>query len=382
MAEAAGRRRSPAWPSPEQELLLKAALLRGTAAIDAWHAWRARVALDALDRGSVRLLPLLARNLERQGVDDPSLPGIHDLRRRIWAKNTYRLTLLGEIVRLFGEAGIDTMVLKGAALIVLHYPEPGLRPMDDVDVLVPYRQARTAIALLRAKGWAPVARAAELLVPVTHGHGFQDRARRQLDLHWHVMWECCAEGDDDDFWSASIEATIEAVPTRALCPTDQLLHVCVHGARWNEVPSLRWVADASAVLETHGPDIDWDRLVRQTRARRLVLPVREALGFLSEALGAPVPGSALSALRRSPISALERVDHGLKQRPRGFWEPLGLLACHYLRSTRGLGPWRRTTGLPRYLQGICGAASPGQLPAALLGELSRRIGVRGKSRRR
>jgi hypothetical protein len=47
---------------------VKAALLRGGFALDAWNEWRARVDLARLDAGSQGLLPLLWDNLRRQGV--------------------------------------------------------------------------------------------------------------------------------------------------------------------------------------------------------------------------------------------------------------------------------------------------------------------------
>jgi len=33
---------------------------------------------------------------------------------------------------------------------------------------------------------------------------------------------------------------IQGVSTLILNPTDQLLHVCVHGAAWDAVPHVRW----------------------------------------------------------------------------------------------------------------------------------------------
>ena len=59
------------WPTWEQESLLKAALLQGEEAIKAWHKWKSRVDVDQLDPGSLRLLPLLYRNLRTHGVEDP-----------------------------------------------------------------------------------------------------------------------------------------------------------------------------------------------------------------------------------------------------------------------------------------------------------------------
>ena len=55
----AARRRPDAWPTREQERLLRAALLRGPLALEAWDEWKAGADMDHLDAGSYRLLPQL-----------------------------------------------------------------------------------------------------------------------------------------------------------------------------------------------------------------------------------------------------------------------------------------------------------------------------------
>ena len=47
------------WPSRQQELLLKASLLRGKEALSAWEEWRSDVDIEQVDVASHRLLPLL-----------------------------------------------------------------------------------------------------------------------------------------------------------------------------------------------------------------------------------------------------------------------------------------------------------------------------------
>ena len=58
-------------PTKEQELLLKAALLKGEEAIKAWHEWKTCVDIEFIDHGSNRLLPLLYFNLVQNDINDP-----------------------------------------------------------------------------------------------------------------------------------------------------------------------------------------------------------------------------------------------------------------------------------------------------------------------
>ena len=51
------------------------------------------------------------------------------------------------------DAGIAAVALKGVALAWRHYPEAALRPMRDIDLLVPETRAIEAFAVLRAAGF-------------------------------------------------------------------------------------------------------------------------------------------------------------------------------------------------------------------------------------
>ncbi len=63
----------PGWyPTRQQELLLRAALLDGDSARESWKEWRSAIDIDLIDLGSQRLLPLLYRNLNRLEIEDPS----------------------------------------------------------------------------------------------------------------------------------------------------------------------------------------------------------------------------------------------------------------------------------------------------------------------
>ncbi len=55
-----------------------------------------------------------------------------------------------QVQTALSEAGIPCLWLKGAALTRTIYPEIGLRPMSDLDVLVPYDQREAALQIAQA----------------------------------------------------------------------------------------------------------------------------------------------------------------------------------------------------------------------------------------
>jgi hypothetical protein len=272
-------------PTFQQELLLQAALLGGDDAISSWLEWKKSADLANLDGGSARLLPLLYQNLSLHGVEEPIMERLKEEYVNTWRDNELLFYEIATLLRLFHEAGVEILLLKGAALSLHFYKDSGLRPMSDVDILVQPQKAEMAIRLLHQAGWKSAYESPEVLIPYRHAIEFSNEEGRRLDLHWKALWGEAQEANDDDFWEGSIPIETDGVPTRILNPTDQLLHVCAHGAAWNDLPPLRWVADAAIIMRAENSEIDWERLMKQTRMRRLMLPMSDALGYLRKILG-------------------------------------------------------------------------------------------------
>ena len=67
------------------------------------------------------------------------------------------LETLVETVRVLRAAGVEVVAIKGAALAFFHYPDPALRPMGDLDLLLrDPRDLERATAALVAAGWTPL----------------------------------------------------------------------------------------------------------------------------------------------------------------------------------------------------------------------------------
>ena len=304
------------WPTHPQELLLKAAVLHGETAISAWKEWISSVDIERLDWGSYRLIPLLYQNLSELGVDDPIMKRLKGVYRYTWCKNQVLFGAMSRFLPSFSEAGINTMVLKGPALVLLHYGDYGLRPMDDFDILVPTERATDAINLLKEHGFVPVKeKSPETILPKRHSTPFRNSSQLNLDLHWHIFEDTASGADDSDFWDAAVPVTVNGVSSCALNPADQMLHAFVHGIKWNAAPPFRWIADAMTIVKTSGNEIDWGRLVEKARKCRFVLPVRDGLVYLQEEFGANVPKDILQALHSEPVTNKERILYDVQVRP-------------------------------------------------------------------
>ncbi len=365
------RGRGGCWPTGDQELLLRAALLSGDAARSAWESWQARgTGFDDLDQGSIRLLPLLSASLKSLGVTHDRTHLLTGICRKAWFQNQLLMHDLAVLLRALHAAGLRTMILKGAALVRTVYPEPALRPMGDVDLLIPTEDAARAVEVLRQADLVPGHPVTPERIRRVHSVGFVSPAGREIDLHWHVVEEDCRPGADGEFWARAVPVEVEGVPTLALDPTDQLFHACVHGVRWQPAPPLRWVADA-ALLARSG-SVHWDRMVSLGERHRLVLQLRAALEYLRALLGVEVPAQVVEQLAALPVPGWQRREYLLKTRPD---RSLRRLRFHWYNHRRQCGetrPLRRLGSFPDYLLGRWGLTSFTEVPGFVLRELSRR----------
>jgi hypothetical protein len=374
------------WPTPAQTHLLRAAFLSGAPAQQAWLAWRGWLTcgphqgrLDQLDAGSRRLLPLLYRNVRRslapEQLADPLLAQFKDSYRKTWFRNQATFYQIAGLLEALHAAGLPSMVLKGAALAVLHYRDLGLRPMADFDIAVPAPQAVPAFQALLRLGWQsslPVDRPGDFAA-VKQSVDFRSPAGVHFDLHWHVLWETCYPGADDDFWAGALPLRINQVPSLALNPTDQLLHVCVHGASLNQVPPVRWAADAMQILRTPGAALDWPRLLAHAERLRLSLPLRDTLDWLRSALEAPVPAQVVTALAQVPVTAADREFYRRKISRRGLLGEIPLMWCHYRLLAQARQRPATRAGFIEYLRLNWGLVRGRSIPAFVMNKTFRRV---------
>jgi hypothetical protein len=300
--------KSKCFPNATQELLLKAALFQGEDAIVAWESWRKLVDFESLQDGSFRLLPKLYRNLSQLGVTDSWMGRCKGIYRKTWYENQLRLQCLGELCHQFQEAGIATLVFKGAALSLQDYQNCGVRPMQDIDILIPLEQVAKAETLLSEQGWKCDEKwvGLERLVRSKHAINFKDCRGQGIDLHWHLLHNCLQDDADTDFWKFAVTLENDRLSTLTLCPTDRLLCACIHGLYWDVTPSFRWIADAVTILQNNVTTIDWQRLLVTAQTHHLVIPLREALRYLHETFLASIPLAVFQTLENLKVSGLEQ----------------------------------------------------------------------------
>lgn len=369
-------------PNDDQRALLAAALFDDARALTAWARWtQGKRPETPLDAGSERLLPLVANNLAKLGVpEDAFLLRGREQRLRGRFKGVLKVHDVGRWVRELAALGVPTLALKGLALAMRYYKDFGLRPMEDIDLLVRAEHVPAALGYLATQGFTPTEALPAACWPpregapnlgtaaVTHGCGFVDAAGRQLDLHWSALSTHCGDGADARFWAHA--QPLPGVSGLALAPAHELVHVLTHGLRWNEVPSIRWIPDAAMILSST-PDFDWALFLDEVAQRGLGFALIPALTLLAD-FGVVVPAHVMTALAKLPVKAIDRLRFEHCAWPWDQPKPARIIAFDAWRFCEGLSATAVVQRLGRYAWfRVAPDGRLGSIPAQLKHKLAR-----------
>lgn len=346
-------------------LLLRAATAADEAALVAWNTWLATGDLDAVDGASFAVLPQVYEHLVAVGGEFAEAARLHGIQRRQWYQNRVAMHSLAQAIGSLSGAGIEAMVLKGAALLLAVPGVSSSRGMSDVDLLVRPEDAIRAADVLRATGWAkPWQRMPEpaAAFAVMHAYPLRDASGASLDLHRQMLEDNRALGVDRGAWKRAGTSEIEGRAVRVPAPEDLLVAVCVHGTRATPTRTIRWALDALAVLEAFGAGMDWELVVRIARRRHMTLALAEALRFVRDEFAANVPGETISALDAARRGWVERLDYraqGGKEQP--AWAVASTFT-RYLRQAEGHGVVSGARSFPAFLRMLWGVERTRDIP--------------------
>jgi hypothetical protein len=168
------------------------------------------------------------------------------------------------IHRALDSAGIPYQALKGAFLALHAYPHSALRPVRDIDILVPRDRILQAFDVLIAGGFPrhPKYPGSPEAALKTHKHlPPLGNAAGNVFVELHVRLSHPGTVDFDitaqpDFWSRTVRLGMAGDELAFTSPTDTLLHLIVHAAHdhsFNNGPLI--LADIAFLLRSQ--PIDW-----------------------------------------------------------------------------------------------------------------------------
>ncbi len=200
--------------------------------------------------------------------------------------NTLRFEALGAILAPLNDRDIPVLVLKGAALCETVYENIALRPMGDVDLLIPIDQVPVCQQILLEQGFAST--------EVEMAPGSQAEFRNQqafvrpeprplmIEIHWHVvdvpyyMHKIPVEW----FWERASERILHGHRVHTLYPEAEVPYLMAHLVLHHRFHGLRWFVDLAWLI--HRQPLNWKAIVDTAADQELLLVLREAVERLAD----------------------------------------------------------------------------------------------------
>jgi hypothetical protein len=194
-------------------------------------------------------------------------------------------------VRPLTDAGLEPVVFKGPA-VAARYPEPGLRPMEDIDLLLPRRDHQRALAALAAAGWRVVrpGGADRYDTVLTH----DEVPSLSLELHYGLEGtsQRVTALDPEALWQRRQPIACAGTPAFGLLLADELVVLAAHaGKPHHGFVRLAWVADLAMIVgdaAERGTPVNWE-LVHALAAEARCLTVVAAALALAARVGVGPP---------------------------------------------------------------------------------------------
>ena len=212
---------------------------------------------------------------------------------------------LKEILQSLGEASVEVILLKGAALVnEIYAGDLGVRPMSDLDLLVRPVQASLADRVLRARGYRSGVDAVteEQMRSVDRQLAALSRFGSPVvvEIHTHLVEvDSPIRFDIDAVWDARKESNGDQGRAWTLKPTPLLASLSINylkDRRFYSYSALGQLCDVAEVLRKHEGVIDWDQFQPGGRFHELRGVVFATLYAARKLLNAPVAETVLNAL--------------------------------------------------------------------------------------
>lgn len=284
-----------------------------------------------------RLEAVLYRSLRLQNLTDGLPANLMDELR-----NTYHFTLANNLVlqhelagllERFGQEEIQTVLLKGCALAEYLYQDIGLRPMVDLDVLVPKAAIPRVSRLLEARGYVPYS---ELVGGFQQSFENEQAYLREsptpvtLDVHWHLLGESYyfERVPMDWFWQRTTEIRVGDQAALVFSTEAQLLYLISHFLVHHKGEGLGWSLDLAFLLSRYRSQIEWVEAIEAARRFGLSQIVRKTLEDVSQVWAVSIPDEAREMLEHIRPNVAERLSFVLftarHVEARTLWDGLGM----------------------------------------------------------
>jgi putative nucleotidyltransferase-like protein len=244
----------------------------------------------AEDHGVVPLVAERLANLDPTLIPLEVRARFRESRRSYTACSLQMTAELFHVLERLAETGIETLATKGPVLSVRCYGDPGMRQYSDLDLVIREKDIRRATQAMLDLTYEPRVPLTAIDVKKIPGEYAFRKPSTQLLLEFHTERTFRYHPRPlqiEKLFERRAFVSIDSRDVPALSPEDELVLICVHGAKhfWER---LMWIADVAALISAKQPP-DWDRAMAAAREVGAERILRLGLRLASDVLGAKLP---------------------------------------------------------------------------------------------
>lgn len=297
-----------------------------------------RLLLLAEEHGVSGHLAASLSNLEEEWIPPDVRRQLAD-RQRTHNVLTMRITAeLFRILQLFDSEGIGALVVKGPVLATRAYANPAIRSYSDLDLLVRQNDIRRATVLLVAAGFTATVSLGAIDAGKIPGQYLFSKPDSNLVVELHndfTLRYFPRRLPLEDYFARTARVPLEAHEVPALSLEDELVLICIHGAKhfWER---LMWIADVAALVSRQN-NFDWQRVEDSAQALGAQRMLHTGLRLAADLLKAQLPQGIRAAVQ-ADASAARLAEQISRWLPAAGYAPPGLFkrAMFRMRMRGGL----------------------------------------------
>ena len=263
--------------------------------------------------------PQLHAKMETEGrleqLGDAAEP-LTAMRAKVRADNLLLIARAEQAAAALEAAEIPALALKGLDLIhrVYRFDE---RPLDDIDLLVPFDRLRDAMAALESIGFRTPAEPARTHY-IRSSHHLPLDAPGPLPVGFELHWDLAQQGrfsvDPDGLLERAHPLSLGQQTMLRCDDHDFVAHLLLHHLSHYFDTRLKWLIDLQRI--TTSPEFNWERALDRIRAWGATVACSASLIHLHKLDPVCVPATLLEALplpwSRRPFLAPFRSNHPLE----------------------------------------------------------------------
>lgn len=230
-------------------------------AISDWEVF----AKMAIDRAAAPLIVDKLPKLSNVGlIPDGVLRRLKQASLKTLSRNMLLTEHFRQVIRVFNEAEIPVIALKGSMLSEWLYGNINLRQFSDLDLLVPQDQGLEAVALLDKMGYAANnLTMSDFIKENTSIVHYTPMIKNGVSVEIHIRIHSETEPyqvDLQDMWQHAVPLKLHGVEALGFSPEDLLLHLCIHLDEHFIIGQFQFTClyDLVNMLNHKGDLLNWD----------------------------------------------------------------------------------------------------------------------------